>query len=102
MVDVVGRAIALGFTHDGLSEHAPRLRTEDLLSDELDLTPADLQSVFNDYRLRPWRIVIGKRPQAMHPFGPRLAPSVESVRRSELALLRVKRKCYAHSEVCGF
>jgi histidinol-phosphatase (PHP family) len=51
LVDVVERAIALGFTHYGLSEHAPRFRTEDLLSDELDLTPADLQSVFNDYRL---------------------------------------------------
>jgi histidinol-phosphatase (PHP family) len=50
LADVVERAVALGFTHYGLSEHAPRFRAEDLFSDELDLTPADLLRTFELYR----------------------------------------------------
>ncbi len=47
--DVVERAITAGFTHYGLSEHAPRFREEDLLSDETDLSPSDLIAAFSLY-----------------------------------------------------
>ena len=46
---VVERAVAQGFTHYGLSEHAPRFRAEDLFSDEADLTPSDLITIFERY-----------------------------------------------------
>lgn len=46
---VVARAIALGFTHYGLSEHAPRFREEDLFPDEADLSPSDLSAIFERY-----------------------------------------------------
>lgn len=46
---VVERAIELGFTHYGLSEHCPRYRQEDLLSGEEDLTPEDLARTFEGY-----------------------------------------------------
>jgi histidinol-phosphatase (PHP family) len=46
---VVERAIELGFTHYGLSEHAPRYRPEDMLSGEEDLTPEDLARTFEAY-----------------------------------------------------
>jgi histidinol-phosphatase (PHP family) len=49
LVHVVQRAIELGFTHYGLSEHAPRDRKEDLLVGEEDLTPADLAQTFDAY-----------------------------------------------------
>ena len=46
---VVQRAIELGFTHYGLSEHCPRYRKEDLLVGEEDLTPEDLARTFEAY-----------------------------------------------------
>jgi len=46
---VVERAIARGFSHYGLSEHAPRFRKEDLLGFEADLTPDDLVATFARY-----------------------------------------------------
>jgi histidinol-phosphatase (PHP family) len=47
---VVQAAIAAGFTTYGLSEHAPRLRPEDLYPDEAGLTPDDLKVMFDRYR----------------------------------------------------
>ena len=49
LADVVERAIAAGFSHYGLSEHAPRFRTEDVFPDETDLGPDGLQAVFHKY-----------------------------------------------------
>jgi histidinol-phosphatase (PHP family) len=46
---VVARAVEAGFTHYGLSEHAPRYRTEDLLAGEEDLSPDDLLRTFEAY-----------------------------------------------------
>ena len=46
---IVERAIELGFSHYGLSEHCPRDRAQDMYSDETDLSPADLQRIFTDY-----------------------------------------------------
>lgn len=46
---VVVRAIEAGFTHYGLSEHAPRYRTEDLFPGEEDLGPQGLITTFNAY-----------------------------------------------------
>jgi histidinol-phosphatase (PHP family) len=46
---VVERAIELGFTHYGLSEHSPRYRREDMLAGEEDLTPDDLARMFESY-----------------------------------------------------
>jgi histidinol-phosphatase (PHP family) len=46
---VVERALAAGFTHYGLSEHAPRFRAEDVFPDETDLGPAGLQAAFRRY-----------------------------------------------------
>jgi len=46
---VVERALELGFTHYGLSEHAPRDRMEDLLPGEEGLTPSDLARTFEAY-----------------------------------------------------
>lgn len=46
---VVERAVELGFTHYGLSEHAPRYRAQDLFKDEADLTPEDLARTFEAY-----------------------------------------------------
>lgn len=46
---VVERVIAAGFTHYGLSEHAPRYRAEDLFPGEEDLTPHDLEQIFAAY-----------------------------------------------------
>ena len=49
LASVVERAVALGFSHYGLSEHAPRFRQEDLLDDETDLTPRALAAAFARY-----------------------------------------------------
>lgn len=46
---VVERAVAAGFTHYGLSEHAPRFRAEDLFPDEQDLGPEGLVALFRKY-----------------------------------------------------
>lgn len=46
---VVARAVSAGFTHYGLSEHAPRYRAEDIFPDETDLGPDGLQTVFRRY-----------------------------------------------------
>lgn len=53
---VVLRAIELGFSHYGLSEHCPRYRQEDLFEVEDDLTPADLQRIFEDYAREALRL----------------------------------------------
>jgi histidinol-phosphatase (PHP family) len=47
--EVVERAIQRGFTHYGLSEHCPRLRSIDLFHDESDLEPSQLEAIFDDY-----------------------------------------------------
>lgn len=49
--EVVQRAVEVGFTHYGLSEHMPRYETEDLYDEETEekLTPADLQNIFEDF-----------------------------------------------------
>ena len=49
LASVLERAIALGFSHYGISEHAPRYRREDLMEEERDLTPEDLQGNFTRY-----------------------------------------------------
>ena len=46
---VVLRAIELGFTHYGLSEHCPRDRTEDLYPEEEALGVDGLAQMFDDY-----------------------------------------------------
>ncbi len=46
---VVERAIELGFSHYGLSEHCPRSRTIDLFPDESDLDPTKLAETFERY-----------------------------------------------------
>jgi histidinol-phosphatase (PHP family) len=53
---VVVRAIELGFSHYGLSEHCPRYRPEDLFEDEADLTPADTETIFQDYAREALRL----------------------------------------------
>lgn len=47
--EVVERAIAVGFSTFGLSEHCPRFRDRDLYTEEFPLTPADLQMHFRAY-----------------------------------------------------
>lgn len=48
--EVVQRAVELGFTTFGLSEHCPRLRQRDLYAEEAAVwTPADLQAHFSAY-----------------------------------------------------
>jgi len=47
--EVVESAIRAGFSIYGLSEHAPRYRTEDLFPDELDLEVDDLARIFERY-----------------------------------------------------
>lgn len=47
--EVVERAVELGFTTFGLSEHCPRLRERDLYVEEAPLTPRDLQAYFSAY-----------------------------------------------------
>ena len=47
--DVVERAVAMGFSHYGLSEHCPRYRAEDLFPDEADLSPEDTRCMFREY-----------------------------------------------------
>lgn len=47
--EVVERAVEVGFTTFGLSEHCPRLRTRDLYAEESKLSPADLQTHFSRY-----------------------------------------------------
>jgi histidinol-phosphatase (PHP family) len=49
LAEIVERAIAAGFSHYGLSEHAPRFRAEDVFPDEADLGPDGLQAVFHKY-----------------------------------------------------
>jgi histidinol-phosphatase (PHP family) len=56
LADMVARAVELGFTHLGVSEHAPRYRAGDLFEDESDLTPADLQAMFEAYRVEARRL----------------------------------------------
>lgn len=46
---VVQRAVAVGFTHYGLSEHCPRDRAQDMYPGEEDLSPADLAAHFAAY-----------------------------------------------------
>jgi histidinol-phosphatase (PHP family) len=46
---VAERAIELGFTHYGLSEHCPRFRSSDLFPEESDLDPAKLAENFERY-----------------------------------------------------
>lgn len=46
---VVQRAVELGFTHYGLSEHCPRDRVQDMYPGEEDLSPADLLAHFEAY-----------------------------------------------------
>ena len=43
------RAVELGFSHYGLSEHCPRYRREDLFEDEADLDPQDTVRIFGEY-----------------------------------------------------
>lgn len=47
--EVVERAVQLGFTTFGLSEHCPRLRQRDLYAEESALTPSRLQTHFSAY-----------------------------------------------------
>ena len=54
--EVVARAIAAGFTHYGLSEHAPRFRAEDIFPDETDLGPDGLQAAFRRYADEAFRL----------------------------------------------
>ncbi|ODN84101.1 hypothetical protein L202_00115 [Cryptococcus amylolentus CBS 6039] len=49
LAHVVHEAIRQGFSVFGLSEHAPRYRTEDLFPEEADLTPADLATAYNSF-----------------------------------------------------
>ncbi|MDE2182048.1 MAG: histidinol-phosphatase [Alphaproteobacteria bacterium] len=46
---VVQRAVAAGFSHYGLTEHAPRFRPQDLAPEEADLSPSDLVDTFARY-----------------------------------------------------
>ncbi len=46
---IVQRAFDVGCTTYGLSEHCPRERAQDLLSDETDLKPHDLRRLFDAY-----------------------------------------------------
>ncbi len=54
--DVVERAWQAGFTHYGLSEHCPRIRTEDLFDDEVDLGVEGLERLFRAYRIEARRL----------------------------------------------
>lgn len=47
--EVVERAVEVGFTTFGLSEHCPRLRQRDLYAEEAALTPTGLQTHFRAY-----------------------------------------------------
>lgn len=47
--EVLQSACERGFSTYGVSEHAPRLRPEDLYPDERDLDPADLARTFDAY-----------------------------------------------------
>ncbi len=49
LAEVLESACERGFNVYGVSEHAPRLRHEDLYPDEQDLTPADLARIFSAY-----------------------------------------------------
>ncbi|MCC7203966.1 MAG: histidinol-phosphatase [Phycisphaeraceae bacterium] len=53
---MVQHAHEIGFTHLGLSEHAPRFRQQDLYADEEGLTPADLMAMFDAYRRRAFEL----------------------------------------------
>jgi histidinol-phosphatase (PHP family) len=46
---VLEAAVAKGFTHYGISEHAPKFREQDLAPDEQDLSCADTQAMFHAY-----------------------------------------------------
>jgi histidinol-phosphatase (PHP family) len=46
---VVERAIEVGFSTYGLSEHCPRVRKQDMYPEESALTPSDLQRLFSEY-----------------------------------------------------
>lgn len=46
---VVERAVEVGFTHYGLSEHCPRYRVEDLYAEESDLGTENLVATFQQY-----------------------------------------------------
>ncbi|MCC7146632.1 MAG: histidinol-phosphatase [Phycisphaeraceae bacterium] len=50
--EIVQKAYEAGFTSLGVSEHAPRFRQGDLYHDEQDLTPGDLLTMFEAYRVR--------------------------------------------------
>lgn len=47
--EVVEKAIEVGFSTYGLSEHCPRVRQQDLYPEEAALTPQDLQERFSSY-----------------------------------------------------
>ena len=73
---VVQRAVELGFTHYGLSEHAPRFRAEDLFPGEEDLGPDGLEELFRDYtaealtlrdRFAPHQIRVARLPDGLDP-----------------------------------
>lgn len=49
LADVLETAYARGFTHFGLSEHAPRFRVEDLFPEEKHLQPEQLPQMFGAF-----------------------------------------------------
>ncbi len=84
---VVERAIEAGFTHYGLSEHVPRYRREELYPEEQDLTPADLERIFEAYvvRAQELRERYADRIQLLFGFETeRLPPSEWASRMGEL------------------
>ncbi|MET0387499.1 MAG: histidinol-phosphatase [Polyangiales bacterium] len=87
LAKVVERAVELGFTHYGLSEHSPRYRTEDLLAGEEDLTPEDLARTFEAYQSHARELrerVAGKLDLLVGFETERLPPGSWAERMSEL------------------
>jgi len=76
-------AVAAGFTHLGLSEHAPRFREQDLYPEEKDLTPADLQAHFEAYvqRARELQQEYAGRLEILVGFETETVPPTEWTRR---------------------
>ncbi|MBW2244483.1 MAG: histidinol-phosphatase, partial [Deltaproteobacteria bacterium] len=54
--EVVERAWEAGFTHYGLSEHCPRIRSEDVFEDEIDLGVEGLERLFVEYQAEAARL----------------------------------------------
>src|SRR5262245_50345788 len=67
---VVDRALELGFTHFGLSEHCPRYRIDDVFPEEDDLGPDGLIRLFDAYaaHARTLRERVGDRLQLLIGF----------------------------------